>query len=206
MEIQIQSDSIELIDVNQLIPHEKNMHNHSPQQIERLCNLIEYQGFRNPLIIQKGTNVVVAGHGRLEAAKTLGMEKVPCLFQEFENEAQLYAYIVSDNAIGKDHWAQLDLSQVNNDIIDLGPDFDIDMLGLKNFSIEAMDTMVTDPLSEWDGMPEMGDNTSATEKAHGKIIVWFESEEYFEDFKERLGQNFSLGNGTTANSIWHPKK
>lgn len=141
MEIQIKTDSIELIDVTQLIPHPQNMHNHSPQQIERLCNLIEYQGFRNPLVIQKGTNIVVAGHGRLEAAKTLGMEKVPCLYQEFESEAQLYAYIVSDNAIGKDHWAQLDLSQINTDILDLGPEFDIDMLGLKEFKIEPLDNM-----------------------------------------------------------------
>jgi hypothetical protein len=115
--------------------HPKNMHVHSDEQIERLCELIKYQGWRNPIIVQKGTNLVVAGNGRLMAAKRLGIEKVPVIEQEFESEAQLYAYMVSDNAIGKDTWATLDLAQVNLEVLDFGPDFDIDMLAIKDFSI-----------------------------------------------------------------------
>ena len=141
MEVQVKADSIELVHVNELIPHPKNMHDHSPKQIDRLSKLIEYQGFRNPLIVQKGTNLIVAGHGRLEAAKKLGMQTVPVVYQEFENEAQLYAYIVSDNAIGKDTWASLDLGKINLDILDLGPDLDIEMLGLKDFEVEPLDKM-----------------------------------------------------------------
>jgi ParB-like chromosome segregation protein Spo0J len=135
--VQIKSESIELVSVDALIPHPKNMHNHPPEQIERLCKLIEYQGFRTPLTVQRGTNLIVTGHGRLMAAKKLGMEKVPVTYQEFDDEAQLYAHIVADNAIGKDTWATLDLSQINLDIQDLGPELDIDMLGLKNFTVEA---------------------------------------------------------------------
>ena len=99
--MQIKSESIELVSVDALIPYPKNMHNHPPEQIERLCKLIEYQGFRTPLVVQLGTNLIVAGHGRLEAAKKLGIERVPVTYQKFDDEAQLYAFMVSDNAIGK---------------------------------------------------------------------------------------------------------
>ena len=151
--MRIQSESIELVSVDTLIPHPKNMHNHSDEQIERLCRIIEYQGFRTPLTVQRGTNLIVTGHGRLMAAKKLGMEKVPVTYQEFKDEAQLYAHIVADNAIGKDTWATLDLSQINVDIQDLGPDLDIDMLGLKDFEIEPLDRL--EPQSDEDAVPEV---------------------------------------------------
>ena len=142
-----------MVSVDALIPHPKNMHNHPPEQIERLCKLIEYQGFRTPLTVQRGTNLIVTGHGRLMAAKKLGMEKVPVTYQEFDDEAQLYAHIVADNAIGKDTWATLDLSQINLDIQDLGPELDIDMLGLKDFTIEPLDRL--EPQSDEDAVPEV---------------------------------------------------
>lgn len=143
-EVQIQSREVELASLSQLIPHPKNMHEHSDEQIARLCKLIEYQGFRNPVIVQRGTNLIVAGHGRCLAAKELGMEKVPVLYQEFQDEAQLYAYIVSDNAIGKDTWATLDFSKINADIVDLGPELDIEMLGIKDFHIDPADAELPD--------------------------------------------------------------
>lgn len=151
--MQIKSESIELVSVDALIPHPKNMHNHPPEQIERLCKLIEYQGFRTPLVVQLGTNLIVAGHGRLEAAKKLGIQRVPVTYQKFDDEAQLYAFMVSDNAIGKDTWATLDLSQINLDIQDLGPELDIDMLGLKDFTIEPLDKL--EPQCDEDEVPEV---------------------------------------------------
>jgi DNA modification methylase len=135
--MEIKSKQIELVATSLLQYHPKNMHVHSDEQIERLCELIKYQGWRNPIIVQKGTNLVVAGNGRLMAAKKLGIEKVPVIEQEFDSEAQLYSYIVSDNAIGKDTWATLDLAQINLDLIDFGSEINIDMLGLKDFVIES---------------------------------------------------------------------
>jgi len=132
--IKMQAKDIEFVGVNSLIPHPKNMNEHSAEQIERLIKLIEYQGFRNPIVVQKGTNLIVAGHGRLMAAKKMGIEKVPVTYQEFDSEAQLYAYMVSDNAIAS--WAELDLSAINNEMLDLGPDFDVELLGIQDFVIE----------------------------------------------------------------------
>jgi hypothetical protein len=137
--MKIQSEKIDIVSVDSLIPHPKNMHSHSPEQIDRLVKLIEYQGMRNPIIVQKGTNLIVAGHGRLMALKKMGQDKVPVIEQEFESEAQLYAYMVSDNAIGKDTWASLDLSAINTEMLDFGPGFDIDMFGIKDFVLDLSD-------------------------------------------------------------------
>lgn len=142
--MQIKAESIEIVDINSVIPHPKNMHEHSNQQIDRLVKLIEYQGMRNPVVVQKGTNLIVAGHGRVMALKKMGAIKVPVIYQEFDSDAQLYAYMVSDNAIGKDTWASLDLSAVNTEMLDLGPDFDVDMLGIKDFVIEPMEGVLPD--------------------------------------------------------------
>jgi len=138
-DVNIRSNDIELVSVNQLIPYEKNMNQHTDEQIDRLVKLIEYQGFRNPIIAQRGTNRIAGGHGRLLAAQKIGMEKVPVVFQEFESEEQFYAYVVSDNAIAKDSWASLDLGMINAELENLGPELDVDMLGLKDFVVEPIE-------------------------------------------------------------------
>lgn len=147
--MKIRSSSITLVDVNSLVPHPKNCHDHPKEQIERLAKIIEYQGFRNPLTVQAGTNLIVTGHGRLMAAKKLGMKEVPVIYQEFESDEQLYAHLVADNAIGKDTWATLDLSAINLELENLGPDLDVDMLGLKDFVIEPLDA----------DLPDLGDGS-----------------------------------------------
>lgn len=135
--MKVQAEKIETVLIDSLVPHPKNMNKHPEAQIERLVKLIEYQGMRNPIIVQKGTNLIVAGHGRLMALKKMGEKKVPVIYQEFDSEAQLYAYMTSDNAIAL--WAELDLGAINAEMLDLEPDFDIDLLGVQNFAIESAD-------------------------------------------------------------------
>lgn len=124
----------ELVPIHKIQPHPKNPHVHSPEQIEKLSKLIDFQGVRHPIIISKRSGFVVAGHGRLEAFKKLNLAHVPVDYQDFENEAQEYAFVVSDNAIGKDEWAALDLSEIRLELknIDLQ---NIEMLGIKNIFI-----------------------------------------------------------------------
>jgi hypothetical protein len=133
----IQAKEIKLIDISALVLNPKNNNKHPREQIDRLAKLIEFQGFRNPVIVSNRTGFVVAGHGRIEAAKMAGLKEVPVMFQDFENEAQEYAYLTSDNAIAS--WANIDLSMVNTEMLDLGPDFDIDLLGIKDFVIEPIE-------------------------------------------------------------------
>lgn len=147
----IQAKEIQVVDIDSLVLNPKNNNKHPKEQIERLSKLIQYQGFRNPVVVSKRTGFVLAGHGRIEAAKLAGLKEVPVMYQDFENEAQEYAYLTSDNAIAL--WAELDLSAVNTEMLDLGPDFDIDLLGIKDFVIEPIEKF--EPQSDEDDVPEV---------------------------------------------------
>lgn len=149
--MEIQSKEIVLMPIDSLIFNPKNNNSHPKEQIERLEKLITYQGFRNPVVVSKRSGFVIAGHGRIEAAKNIGMKEVPVMVQDFENEAQEYAYLTSDNAIQS--WSALDLSKVNTEMLDLGPDFDIDLLGIKDFVIEPIEKF--EPQSDEDEVPEV---------------------------------------------------
>lgn len=144
----VQCEHSRLADVDSLTPHPKNPNTHSTEQIQRLAEIIEYQGFRHPIIVSKRSGFIAAGHGRLAAAKLLGMREVPVDEQDFESDDAEYAFLVSDNAIAE--WATLDLAAVNLEVPALGPDFDIDLLGIKDFTIDVADKNDADP----DAVPE----------------------------------------------------
>lgn len=133
-EIKIRADDIVTVAVSDIKPNPKNMNQHPADQIDRLCKIIEYQGFRTPLIISKQSGFLVAGHGRLEAAKKLKLSHLPVIYQDFVDQDQEYAAMVSDNSIAS--WAELDFSAINAELDKLGP-FDIDLLGIKNFKIDC---------------------------------------------------------------------
>lgn len=137
--IQIRCKYKRLVKIDDLKPHPKNPNIHSTDQIKRLAKLFKGHGMRLPIIVSNLSGCVVAGHGRIEAAKELGMEKVPVDFQEFETEEAEYAFLVSDNAIAE--WSSLNVAMINKDAMDLGPDFDIEMLGMKDFEIEPADKL-----------------------------------------------------------------
>lgn len=123
-----------LVPVTDLHPYSKNRNSHSKEQIERLAKLLAYQGIRAPIVVAKEPfNCIAKGHGTLSAIKKNGWKLAPVVYQSFENEDQLYAYVQSDNAIAS--WSELDLSGINTDLAELGP-FDIELLGIKDFHVE----------------------------------------------------------------------
>lgn len=133
--MEIKSKEIKLVDVDSIICNPKNNNIHTKEQIDRLCKLIKNTGFRNPLIVSNKSGFLIAGHGRLEAAKKLGMTQVPVVFQDFKNEADEYAFMTADNAIAS--WAELDLEKIKLDTLEFD-DLDLEMLGMENFSILEM--------------------------------------------------------------------
>ena len=141
----------ELIEVHKLINHPQNPNKHSEDQIERLSKIIDYQGQRSPVVVCKDTGFIIVGHGRKDAMKKLGWEKIAVNYQKFDDDAQRYAHMTADNAIGS--WSDLDLSQINMDMLDLGPELDLDMLGLKDFIIEPIEKL--DPQCDADEVPEL---------------------------------------------------
>ena len=131
--IEVKCQYKEMVDPTSLVPNPKNPNKHSDKQIDLLKRLIEHQGWRHPIIVSNRSGFVCAGHGRLQAALKMGAEQVPVDYQDFENEAQEYQFIVSDNAIAE--LAELDLAMVSQDVLDFGPDFDLDLLALPNFTL-----------------------------------------------------------------------
>lgn len=134
MEIKIHCKYDELVDPKTLKDYPKNPNKHGSDQIERLANMYEYHGVRHPIIVDPKRGWIAAGHGRKLAAIRKGIKKFPVVYQEFESDDALYAFVTSDNAIAT--WAELDLSGINTHLPELGPDFNIDMLGIKDFKLD----------------------------------------------------------------------
>lgn len=147
-EIKINCVYKQMVPIGNLNPHPKNPNKHTKEQIKRLAKIIEYQGFRKAITVSVLSGHITAGHGRLEAAKLLGMDRVPVDFQDYDDENQEFSDLTADNAIAE--WAALDLSQINKDILELGPNFDIDLLGIKDFVLEPIEKI---PLCNEDDAP-----------------------------------------------------
>lgn len=92
------SSQIEHLPVDGLIPYARNSRTHSPEQIAQVAASIKEFGFTNPVLIDADGGII-AGHGRVMAARQLGMETVPCLRLAHLSEAQKRAYIIADNKL-----------------------------------------------------------------------------------------------------------
>lgn len=147
----VQSKEIKLVSLKKLKPKSKNRNKHPQAQIEMLAKHLKYQGFRNPIIVSNQSGEIVCGHGRFEAAKMAGFKEVPVIYQDFESQDQEYSYHVADNGLSL--WSELDLSGINNDLQDLGPDYDIDLLGIRGFILEPAEKL--EPQCDEDEVPEI---------------------------------------------------
>jgi len=148
-------DSIKWVPIKELKPHYANSNKHPKEQIERLAKIIKYQGFRSPIQVSNFSGFIVVGHGRLEAAKQLGLTKVPVSYQDFDNVEQEIAHLNADNAVAL--WAQIDMTKVEQSIKDFDLDFDTDFLGFDGFERKE-EKDKSSGLTEDDAVPETSDN------------------------------------------------
>ena len=89
---------IKYLSLNELTPYAKNSRTHSEDQINQVAESIKEFGFTNPILIDEQSNII-AGHGRLEAAKKLGMKEVPTIVLEGLTENERKAYVIADNKL-----------------------------------------------------------------------------------------------------------
>ena len=99
--------------------------------------MIKYQGWRAPIVVSKDSGFIIKGHGKLLSARYGKMKKVPVEYQSYKDSDQEYADLQGDNGIAA--WSSIDYGWVNDDLKDLDPSFDVDMLGFKDFEIEPAD-------------------------------------------------------------------
>lgn len=95
------TSEMQLVPIGKLVPYVNNARTHSPEQINKLRSSLREFGFINPVIIDRDFGVI-AGHGRILAAKEEGITEVPCVFADHLTEAQKKAYIIADNRMAMD--------------------------------------------------------------------------------------------------------
>lgn len=117
----------QLVDIDRLIPYVNNARTHSKEQILKLRSSLREFGFVNPVIIDRDYNVI-AGHGRIMAAKEEGIPEVPCVYVDHLTEAQKKAYILADNRMALDaDWDEELLAVELSELQDLG--FELGLTG-----------------------------------------------------------------------------
>lgn len=122
--------------INELKRNENNARTHSTEQIEQIANSINEFGWTNPILIDEH-DIVIAGHGRLEAAIKLGIEDVPCIILSGLSETQKRAYLIADNQLALNAGWDLNILQAEIDALKLD-NFDIDLLGFSNSEIDKI--------------------------------------------------------------------
>ena len=128
-----ETTKFERVAVDTLIPYVNNANIHSEKQVTMLASSIREFGFLNPVLIDRKRNVI-AGHGRILAAKKLGLETVPCIFVEGLTEAQRKAYILADNRLSE--LGEWDMELVMGELAELDElGFDTELTGFE-FEIE----------------------------------------------------------------------
>ena len=130
------TERLEQINIDRLVPYARNARTHSKEQILQLRASLREFGFVNPVIVDKDLNII-AGHGRILAAKEEGITEVPCVFAEHLTEAQKRAYIIADNRLALN--AGWDAEMLSVEISELqGADFDISILGFDNAELNKL--------------------------------------------------------------------
>lgn len=129
----------EIRDIADVMPNPRNPNRHPDKQIALLAKIIRDQGWRNPIVISSRSGMIVKGHGRLEAAKMLNVEKVPVDLQAYASEEEEYADMIADNRIAE--LAELDTSMLKDlfEVMDTGT-LDLDLTGYFTEEIEEMMT------------------------------------------------------------------
>ncbi|MER8649640.1 DNA methyltransferase [Mesorhizobium sp. M0586] len=157
---------ITTVSIDALTPYRNNARTHSKKQIRQIAHSIEKFGFTNPVLVDEKNNVL-AGHGRLSAARLLGWKEVPTLSITHLNEAQKRAYIVADNRIAeKAGWDKQILAIELQALVDL--DFDVSLTG---FDIPEVDLIISEfsPNNQDDESEE--DETGLPEQSAGPAIT-----------------------------------
>ena len=118
---------MKMVETSKLIPYVNNARTHSQEQVNKLRGSLREFGFINPVIIDGNYNVI-AGHGRLMAAKEEGITEVPCVLVDYLSEAQKKAYILADNRYAQDAGWDEELLRLEIEALE-GMDFDVSLTG-----------------------------------------------------------------------------
>lgn len=144
--------------------YSRNARTHSAKQIAQIAASIRTFGFNNPVLVDKD-GVIIAGHGRVSAAKFLGLETVPVICLEHMSEAEKRAYILADNKLAeKAGWDSEILAIELQNLLDFDLDFDFSITG---FEMPEIDVLI----GSLDSKPAKPDPADAVPDVAGPAVT-----------------------------------
>jgi len=195
------ADKIERRKVDALIPYARNARTHSDDQVAQIAASIKEWGWTTPVLIDEDGGII-AGHGRVMAARKLGIKQIPTMTATGWSHAQKQAYVLADNQLPQNAEWDLDLLAVEMKDLD-SEGFDLSLVGFDEGALVNLflptEEGKTDAEAEWEGMPEFdqGDKTSFRH-----VIVHFENNDDVAEFFSIIGQSHT----DQTNSIWFPEQ
>lgn len=161
------ASAVELWPVEKLIPYQKNSRTHSDEQIEQIAASMKEFGFTNPILVD-GKQGIIAGHGRLMAAKKIGLTQVPVIVLDHLTDAQRRAYVIADNKLALN--AGWDLAVLSKEIETLAEeDFNLDLLGFSDEELE--DLMPEVEQAEPGDADEVPEQLAEAKVARGEVYI-----------------------------------
>jgi len=148
----------DVVATDSLIENPRNPNRHPEDQIIALAKIIRHQGWRNPIVVSRRSGFVVKGHGRLLAARMLGLEEVPVDYQDYENEAAEWADMVADNKIAE--LSNMDEEELNAIIRELDGQIDLELTGFQTSEINNILSQIEEMNEVPDSVPLDADNDS----------------------------------------------
>ena len=188
------------IEIDKISGYEKNAKTHPPEQVEKLAKAIKKYGFTQPIVIDEN-NLIIVGHGRHQAAKLAGLDKVPCVKLAGISEEEVRAMRIFDNKINESPW---DISLLAAEIQDLNTGgFDLFETGFAKFELDSF--ISSQSFSTGIDLTEPAEVTEQIEKPHEPTGVGFkqvqlllrpEQHEKFIEACKKLGETFNTENVT----------
>jgi len=194
------ADKVERRAVEALIPYARNARTHSDSQVAQLAASIKEWGWTTPVLVDEEGGII-AGHGRVMAARKLGIEEVPVMVAKGWTEAQKKAYVLADNQLALNSGWDMDFLRVElQELQEI--DFNLDLTGfdagqLANIFLDVEEGQ-TDASEEWKGMPEY----EGLDPCYKKVVVNFDNEEDFQAFFRLIAQKCT----DKTKSVWYPEK
>jgi ParB-like nuclease domain len=182
--------------IDSLFPYARNARTHTDEQVAQIAASIQEWGWTMPVLIDDAGQII-AGHGRVLAARQLGISDVPVMIARGWTDAQKQAYVIADNKLTLNSgWNEKLLRLEAAELKSLG--FDMKLVGFSELELGTLFGTAVDASGEWIGMP---DYQQHDKMAWRTIIVHFNDQQAVEDFARIIGQNIS----EKTRYVWHPK-
>lgn len=190
-----------VVQLDTVQPYDRNPRTHSPEQIAQLRQSIREFGFTNPLLLDERDRLI-AGHGRMVAAKAEGFTELPAIVVEGLSEGQRRALVIADNQLAinaswNDELLRGELLSIQDQIIDLS------LVGMNDADLSRLlrgidEAPAPDAADEWEGMPEF---VQPDKSAFRVLIVHFKDQAAVDTFSSLVDQVLTL----KTKSLWYPE-